>query len=237
MQKYKAIVFDLDGTLVDQEGAERDALLKLYENELKALDPAPSFRDFLRVWRTAADDYLQRFLDNKMSFEDQRVRRFEALFTAFNQACPPGEAKRLHEAYVALYRKEWRAFDEAKPALAALKAEGYRLAVITNGDGAQQKAKLVATDLLSYFEDVTVSGDFKVAKPDPGIFRQSEKALGLAAAELVYVGDRLDVDVAGAKNASWTPVWLDRKSMPGGPGEAGVLVAQDLSQLSGLLKA
>jgi len=232
----KALVFDLDGTLVDQEGAERDALLKLYENELKALDPLPSFRDFLRVWRTAADDYLQRFLDNKMGFEEQRVRRFEAVFSAFGQACPPGEAKRLHEAYVALYRREWRAFEDTKPALDALKAAGFRLAVITNGDGAQQRAKLVATDLLGYFEHVLASGDVKVAKPDAGIFRLSEKALGLAPAELAYVGDRLDADVAGARNATWTPVWLDRKSMPGGA-EPGVLVAQNLGQLAELLKA
>lgn len=232
----KAIVFDLDGTLVDQEGAERDALLQLLETELK-LDPKPSFRDFVRVWRTAADDYLQRFLDNKMSFEDQRIQRFEAVYTAFNQNCPPGEAKRLHEAYVALYRKQWRAFEDTKPALEALKAAGYRLAVITNGDGAQQRAKMVATDILGFFEHVVASGEIKIAKPDAGIFRHSEKALGLQPGELAYVGDRLDADVAGAKNAQWTPIWLDRKSMPGGPGEPGVLVAQSLAELPGLLKA
>ena len=232
----QALVFDLDGTLVDQEGAERDALMLLHSSELK-LDPIPGFRDFLRVWRTAADDYLQRFLDNKMSFEDQRIQRFEAVYTAFNQNCPPGEAKRLHEAYVAHYRKQWRAFEDTKPALEALKAAGYRLAVITNGDGAQQRAKMVATDILGYFEHVLASGDVKVAKPHADIFRHSEKALGLVPGELAYVGDRLDADVAGAKNAQWTPIWLDRKSMPGGPGEPGVLVAQSLSELPALLRA
>jgi putative hydrolase of the HAD superfamily len=235
MPNIKALVFDLDGTLVDQEGAERDALMRLYEDELK-LAPKPSFRDFLRVWRTAADDYLQRFLDNKMSFEDQRTQRFEALYIAFGQTCPPGEATRMHEAYVALYRQQWRAFEDTKPALEGLKAEGYRLAVITNGDGAQQRAKMVATDLLGYFENIVVSGDVKIAKPDPGIFKHSEKALGLAPSQLAYIGDRLDADVAGAKSAAWTPIWLDRKSMPGSTGDPGLSVAHSLGELSLLLK-
>jgi putative hydrolase of the HAD superfamily len=229
----KALVFDLDGTLVDQEGAERDALMRLYESELH-LDPAPGFRDFLRLWRTAGDDYLQRYLDNQLSFEDQRVQRFIAIFRAVGQVCPPDEARRLHLAYADLYRRQWRAYEDAKPALAAL-AKHYRLAVITNGDGAQQRAKLVATDLLGHFEHVLVSGDVKVAKPDAAIYRLSEKALGLAPGELAYVGDRLNVDVQGAVNAGWTPIWIDRLSMPGGAPESSVKVIRSLNELAGVL--
>jgi putative hydrolase of the HAD superfamily len=232
----KALVFDLDGTLLDQEGAERDALMKLFETEVK-LSPAPGFRDFLRVWRTAADDFLQRFLDNKMSFVQQRTQRFEAIYKAFGQECPPAEAERLQNRYAEIYSQEWRAFDDAKPALDALKAAGFRLAVVTNGDGAQQRAKLTAAGLTPYFENILASGDVKVAKPDAGIFRHSEKALALGPEALAYVGDRLDADIAGAKNAGWTPIWLDRKSMPGGTGEAGVLVVHSLGDLEQALKA
>jgi putative hydrolase of the HAD superfamily len=235
MANIKALVFDLDGTLVDQDGAERDALNKLYENELK-LDPKPGFRDFLRVWRSTADDFLHRYLRNEMSFEDQRTQRMVAIYGAFGQDCPLDEAKRLFHCYAELYSQEWRAFDDAKPALDELK-KTYRLAVITNGDGTQQRAKLAATGLTGYFEHILVSGDVKVAKPDAGIFRHSEKALGLEADSLAYVGDRLDADIAGAKNATWTPIWLDRKSMPGGPGEPGVLVAHSLADLAKLLQA
>jgi putative hydrolase of the HAD superfamily len=234
MTNIQALVFDLDGTLVDQEGAERDALMRLYETEMK-LDPKPGFRDFLRVWRTAADDFLQRFLDNKMSFEEQRTLRFDAIYQAFGQVPPAGEAQRLHQRYGELYREQWRAFEEAKPALETLKKD-FRLAVITNGDGAQQRAKLAATGLTGFFESIVVSGEVQVAKPEAGIFRHSESALDLRPDQLAYVGDRLDADVSGAKNASWTPIWLDRKSMPGFPGEPGVQVIQNLSQLIDLFK-
>ena len=229
----KALVFDLDGTLVDQEGAERDALQRLYEQDLQ-LEPKPPFHVFLRDWRNVADDYLQRFLDNQLGFDEQRIQRFLALYQKYGQTCPRAEAERLHLAYAARYREQWRAFEETVPALQAAKARGYRLAVITNGDGEAQRGKLKATGLDAWFESVLVSGDLKVRKPDPAIYRLSAQALGLTPSELAYVGDRPEVDVDGAKAAGWTAVWLDRKGMPGAQGEPGVLVASNLKDLAKL---
>lgn len=232
--KIKALVFDLDGTLVDQEGAERDALQALLDHELR-LDPKPPFHVFLRDWRNVADEFLQRFLDNRVGFDEQRIQRFEAVTAKYGQACTRTEAERLHQAYGRLYAEQWRAFDESAEALLNLKQAGYRLAVITNGDGAQQRGKLEHTGLAPLFEHVLVSGDVKVAKPDPAIFRLSEQALKLGPADLAYVGDRTDADVAGAKAAGWLPIWLDRKGMPGPGSLEGVLVVHRLTQIQAKL--
>jgi putative hydrolase of the HAD superfamily len=227
----QAFVFDLDGTLVDQEGAERDALQDLYEQDIE-LPNKPSFHVFLRDWRNVADDYLQRFLDNKMGFDEQRILRFQALYAKVGVECPRELAERLHLRYGQLYESRWRAFDESVEVLKKLKDAGKRLAVITNGDGTAQRGKLKATGLEPWFESVIVSDEVKVRKPDPAIFRLSEQALGLAPAQLAYVGDRTEVDVAGAKASGWTAVWLDRKGMPGGPaGDPEVKVAYTLKDL------
>lgn len=230
----QAIVFDLDGTLIDQDGAERDALRRFYDQEA-AFPSKPPYAAFLRDWRNEADAYLQLYLDNKMGFEEQRVARIRAVYAKHRVPCPPEEALRLSRAYAALYQAQWRAFEDTRPALESL-ARRFRLAVITNGDGSQQRAKLEATGLAPYFAHVLVSGEAGVRKPDPSIFRLSEAALGLTPAELAYVGDRLDVDVAGARASGWTAVWLDRKGMPkGGPGEP-LLAAERLTHLERLLE-
>lgn len=229
----QALVFDLDGTLLDQEGAERDALQTLYERDID-LANKPSYHAFLRDWRNLADDYLQRFLDNQMGFDEQRIARVQALYAKYGDDCGVEKGTRLHRAYAAYYRDRWRAYDDALAALKALSGR-FRLAVITNGDGAQQRAKLEATQLTGFFAHIVVSGEVKVRKPDPAIFRLSEQALKLRPESLAYVGDRLDVDVAGAKAAGWTAVWLDRKGMPGLEAEHGTVVAHSLHGLEKLI--
>jgi putative hydrolase of the HAD superfamily len=229
----QALVFDLDGTLLDQEGAERDALQLLYERDID-LPAKPPYHAFLRDWRNVADEYLQRFLDNQMGFDEQRIARIQAVYKKYGSPCDLQKAEGLHKAYAAYYRGQWRAYADAVPALRSL-GRRFKLAVITNGDGVQQRAKLDATSLSPFFADILVSGEVKVRKPDPAIFRLSERTLGLPPESLAYVGDRLDVDVAGAKAAGWTALWLDRKGMPGRSSEAGTLVAGSLLDLETLL--
>lgn len=231
----QGIVFDLDGTLIDQDGAERDALRNFYDHEL-AQATKPPYHVFLRDWRNDADEYLQRFLDKQMGFEEQRVARIKALYARCGFACPPAEAKRLSRAYANAYSAQWRVFGDTLPALRSL-SKRHRLAVITNGDGAQQRAKLVATGLSPFFEHVLVSGDVPVRKPDPAIFDLCARALKLASETLAYVGDRLDVDVAGAKAAGWRAVWLDRKGMPRTGEQAGLLVVGSLTDLDSSLES
>ncbi len=208
----KAIIFDLDGTLIDQDGAERAALTKLYAKDVK-LDPLPPFSQFLRVWRNTAEEYLERFLKNELSFDEQRILRGQAIFKHFNADLSREGALDLFNAYIVFYREAWRAYDETLPVLAELKKR-YRLGIITNGQPEQQRSKVEQCGLSPFFEHVLVSGEIQIAKPAPGIFDASRKAFGLEASEMIYVGDRLNIDVDGALGAAWQACWLDRVGMP-----------------------
>jgi putative hydrolase of the HAD superfamily len=68
------------------------------------------------------------------------------------------------------------------------------------------------------FECVVFAQDHRVAKPDKGIFEVVERQLGLDPFECVLVGDHLVNDVAGAKRAGWSAVWLDRGGIGEGKG-------------------
>ena len=108
----KGLVFDLDGTLLDQEGAERDALQRNSMRRDVEVATKPSYHGFLRDWRNVADDYLQRFLDNKMGFDEQRIARFQALYAKYGSDCPLEKAEKLHRIYAEYYRTHWRTFVE-----------------------------------------------------------------------------------------------------------------------------
>jgi len=104
----------------------------------------------------------------------------------------------------------YRAFDDVTALLAAADAAGIRTALVTNGPGEVQRAKLEAVGLADAFDAVLISAELGSAKPDVPIFEAALAALGVAAAEAWHVGDSLEYDVAGAQAAGVGSVWINR---------------------------
>ena len=225
----KAYVFDLDGTLHDQEISEREALEKLFREDVR-LEPTPSFSAFLRAWRNAAEEYLSSSPKGGLSFEAKRRGRVMDSYSQFGVELGPEEAGLLFQKYSSHYEKSWRPYAEAVPALEALKPS-VRLGVITNGDGPMQRGKIKACGLDGFFESVIVSGEAGCAKPDAAIFELSRNAFGLAPEEMAYVGDRLETDALAAKAAGWQGIWINRKQMPGIESDPSIRVIQSLLEL------
>jgi putative hydrolase of the HAD superfamily len=106
----------------------------------------------------------------------------------------------------------YRAFDDVAALLEGALASGIRLALVTNGPSAVQRAKLERTGLAAAFDAVLISAEVGAAKPDTRIFGVALDAIGVDAdPELVWhVGDSLEFDVAGARAAGVGSVWLNR---------------------------
>lgn len=83
----------------------------------------------------------------------------------------------------------------------------YKLGIVTNGDGPSQLAKVETLDLSKYFTTVIASGNFGVDKPDPRIYKQAAKDLGLKCEEIAFIGDTFATDIVGAKKVGMLPVW------------------------------
>lgn len=86
----------------------------------------------------------------------------------------------------------------------------HRLALVTNGAPDVQREKLAGTTLAGHFEAIVISAELGAGKPDPRIFRAALDALGVASSDAAMVGDSLERDVAGARRAGVRSVWLDR---------------------------
>jgi HAD superfamily hydrolase (TIGR01549 family) len=123
-------------------------------------------------------------------------------------------------------------YADAKPALDALKAAGYRVALIAN-QPAERTEELRFLGVRA--EVMGMSAQMGVHKPAPEFFTQALDLMGNPApGDVAYVGDRLDNDIGPAAAAGMRPVWIRRgpwaaitTDLP----PAGTLVVDSLTEL------
>lgn len=92
--------------------------------------------------------------------------------------------------------------------LDALRAEGYRLGVISNATG-HMRAQLAQLDLARRFDFILDSEVVGIEKPSSAIFRIALEAAEVRADEALFVGDTFSIDVAGAERAGIRGVLFD----------------------------
>jgi putative hydrolase of the HAD superfamily len=101
------------------------------------------------------------------------------------------------------------AFPGAIEAVRELRARGLKLALITNGEGREQRRKIERFDLAPLFDCVIVEGEFGKGKPEPEVYHHALNELGVAPHEAWMVGDNLEWEVAVPKQLGLYTVWVD----------------------------
>jgi putative hydrolase of the HAD superfamily len=114
------------------------------------------------------------------------------------------------QVHLQLGRATYRLFDDVQEIFALVRKAGVPLALITNGASDTQRDKLRALGIQHWFDAVVVSGEVGIAKPDISVFRLALNKLAVECEMVWHVGDSLTTDVAGAKAADLTAVWLNR---------------------------
>ncbi len=200
----RAIFFDLDHTLCDTSGADRQAhadTIALVEAERPDIDAQglmQTFRDLLSTepFDPAGGDTVEW--------------RSELFARALQQqnAKAPELAARLSPYFHQRRIENFDYFPGAVPLLAALR-ETHKLVVITNGTSEIQRPKLVKCNVNAHVDHILVSGETPWWKPDPGIFLHACELAQCAAAEAIHVGDSMEADVCGGINAALAAtVWI-----------------------------
>lgn len=88
----------------------------------------------------------------------------------------------------------------------------YKLGMITNGFSSVQREKIATVGIENYFDDIIVSGEHPFAKPDPRIFQLSCSRLMVEPDEMIYVGDYYPNDIVGALSAKIKPIWITEET-------------------------
>jgi putative hydrolase of the HAD superfamily len=208
----RAVLFDLDGMLMDHDAARSAGLQAHLDDWLPGLEADELARleiEWQRLEAIHSDEYTR----GECTFTEQRRRRVQGIQAVLERE--PAEelaTDAWFAAYLRHYRAAWRAFDDVLPALSALETAhpSVALGVVTNGEGEPQRAKLATIGLCERFPVVVASGEAGVAKPEAEIFALACERLGVEPAQAAHVGDRLDLDAEGAIVAGPRGIWLDR---------------------------
>ena len=102
--------------------------------------------------------------------------------------------KRLNNPF-----KVWTPYNNVKDELAKLTSEGYSLGVISNWDKTAIPL-LEEFELSSYFNNIIISSEVGIEKPDPGIFQFALDQASVSVDDCIYVGDNYYDDGIGSRN-------------------------------------
>lgn len=135
-----------------------------------------------------------------------RQRALElALLPYYSETQAKQLASEAFEVFLAA-RHELTLFDDVLPTLHALRQQGYRLAVLTNGNADVRRLGLAA-----YFDAIVCAEALGTGKPDRRVFQAIEQQTGVTPAHIVHIGDHPRDDMAGALNAGWNAIWFNPK--------------------------
>lgn len=129
----------------------------------------------------------------------------------------PAEAAALSEEQlteVLLESLRFTPFPDAATALGTLRASGIRAAAVSNWDCSLRDV-LGGVGLAGMLDAVVTSAEVGTRKPDPRIFEVALEAVQCPPARAIFVGDSLEIDIAGGRATGIRSVLLDRSASAG----------------------
>lgn len=178
MKPYKAILFDLDGTLINTLDMNMYPLMRIIQEELGET------WTFQQVLRFASQPGLK-------TMADLGIRDIETTYARWVR-------------YVNEYEPGAIPYDGIRQVLQTLHAAGIRMAAVTAKMRAQYEIDVVGNGLSSFLETAVLAEDTVLHKPHPEPILLCLQRMGLSPAEVLYVGDAItDLQAAQAAGADF----------------------------------
>ena len=216
----RAFVFDAYGTLFDVHAA-------IARHRAAAGPDADRFSEFWRIkqleyaWMLSAAGHYVDFWALTERALDHAFARFPTVDRTLRAT--------LLDAYFKL-----DAFADARTALAALKANGVRTAILSNGSPKMLDGAVAAARIGAELDAVLSVDAIRIYKPRPEVYALVTGAFAIAPAEVAFVSSNR-WDVMGAAAFGLRCIWINRADMPDEyPELAPVAVVRDLARLATL---
>ena len=210
--RIKAVLFDLDGTLVDTAKSQLLAnthVVKMLLNFLHSRNVHISEQSLLEAIEKLSLEMDLKLLYNRDAWWNEIFKKVN-----LKGAIPSEFARKLTLGYWSKYTKGMVKYGDAAPTLKYLKDKGYKLGLVTDTDGTPgiKPKRISRSSILRLFDVVVIAGEeTDKVKPNPSSYLLALRKLQLKPPEAVYVGDKPFTDIKGAKALGIITVLIRRK--------------------------
>ncbi|PSB47333.1 HAD family hydrolase [Chamaesiphon polymorphus] len=216
----KAVIFDLDGTLLDRFISIEQFIAAQYDRLIE------------RLGHISKVDYAARFIELDCHSYVWKDKVYQTLVDEFK--IDRMDWQDLLIDYETQFQYHCVPFPFLVETLDKLKQQGYLLGIISNGRGVFQMSAISGLGINDYFDVILISEIEKIRKPQPEIFHRAIDRLGSSAQNSVFVGDNPETDITGAKNARLQAIWK-RNSQWLDPKDADATI-DELNEIPALLQ-
>lgn len=200
--KYEIIMFDADDTLFDFNKAEKEAFRKTMLNYGFDYDEKYHYSIYADI-----NNSLWRDFDNGLITQEKlKYERFRKFFEKLQTDMDEYE---FAKSYMMNLSQSSFLYDDSMSLVQDLSRE-YRLTIITNGLTAVQHNRVRNSAIGKYMDDVVISEEVGLSKPDKRIFEHALKNIGCTDRhKVLMVGDSLTTDIQGGINANIDTCWFN----------------------------
>ena len=206
----RGIVFDIDDTLY----CRQDMLVKAAEAVLGV--KVSDWNRFIAIFYEKSDINMAALESGEITTRDINGWRYNETFRLLGLPYKPEDGVLAADAYLEL-QSHMALSEDMKKALDRFASDkDTKLAILTAGESKHQWNKVDMLGLDKWFDrqNVIVTGEAGISKPDVRLCRMLENKLGLEPGELWMIGDNYDKDITGAIDSGWHSVWINRRCLP-----------------------
>ena len=200
------IFFDIDGTLFDQENAEKLAVIRFFKENTTELQV--NTNEFVTL-RHLYQNIFKICLLKGLSVQEKNRMLMRDLF---GHHISNEIADQKINDYLKIYKQNWIPFHDVIPCLDQLKSKRLNLGIICNGDYDRQVDILDRLGVKKYFDVITISNQKRLAKPNKHIFLEACNEASIKPEQAYYIGSDLVYDAIASKNAGMNGIWINRKN-------------------------
>jgi putative hydrolase of the HAD superfamily len=210
----RAILFDLDDTIIRAYARPEEAWTRLLHRFAAPLgaedDPGALTSIRSAILDCGRDFWSDRARAARWRLDIGGARRLVARAAFERLGRADGDlAERIADAFTDMRRQEYSLYPDAHATIDALRTAGVRLALVTNGHGETQRAKVARFELAARFDHIQIEGEFGRGKPEPDVYEHALERLGVGARDAWMVGDNLEWEVEVPQKLGLTGIWYD----------------------------